>query len=131
MPTTGAMSNYLENALLNHIFRNTEFTPPTELYVALYTSDPTDQDIGMEVSGGGYERQVVTFGPPSNGSVSNTADIVFPVATTDWGTITHIGVRDAASGGNLLFRAALDVPKTIQSGDQIKILAGQLVISLD
>lgn len=131
MPTTGAMSDYLESALLNHVLRNTAYTPPTALYVALYTSDPTDQDIGTEVSGGGYARQAVSFGPPSNGSVSNTADIVFPVATANWGTITHIGVRDAATGGNLLFRAALDTAKSIQSGDQLKILAGQLVISLD
>lgn len=131
MPTTGAMSDYLETALLNHVFRKTAYTPPETLYVALYTSDPTDQDIGTEVSGGGYERQVVTFGPPSNGSVSNTDDIVFPVATTDWGTITHIGVRDAVTGGNLLFHAALNTAKTIQNGDQLKILAGQLVISLD
>ena len=131
MPTTGAISDYLESAILNHVLRNIAYTPPSALYVALYTSDPTDQDIGTEVSGGGYARQAVTFGPPSSGSVSNTADIVFPVATADWGTITHIGVRGAATAGNLLFRAALDVAKTINTGDQLKILAGQLVISLD
>lgn len=131
MPTTGAMSNYLEDLLLNLVLRGGSYTPPATVYVALYTSDPTDGDTGTEVTGGGYARQPVTFTDASNGQTSNTTDILFPVATSDWGTITHVGIRDAATGGNLLFRAALDQPKTILSGDQFKIPAGQLVISID
>ncbi|MGQ9698975.1 MAG: phage tail fiber protein [Armatimonadota bacterium] len=127
----GAISDYLEAALLNHVFRGVTYTPPTTLYVALYTSDPTDADTGTEVSGGGYVRQTVTFTTPSGGDVQNTTDIVFPTATASWGTITHVGIRDAATGGNLLYYGPLSVSKTIGAGDTFKIPAGQLVISLD
>jgi hypothetical protein len=123
------MSNFLENKLVDHVLRNVAYTPPTTVYVALYTSNPTDADTGTEVSGGGYVRQAVTFTAPSDGATSNSADIVFPVATADWGTITHIGLRDAATLGNLLLYGALTVPKTIQSGDQFKILAGDLDVT--
>lgn len=125
-----AISNYLENALINAVLRNTAYTSPTTVYVALYTSDPTDADTGTEVSGGGYARQAVTFAAPSDGATSNTADITFPEATASWGTVTHVGIRDAATAGNLLFHAALTVSKAIAAGDQLIIKAGDLDVSL-
>jgi len=127
----GAISNYLENALINAIFRNLPYTSPTTVYAALYTSDPTDTDVGTEVSGGGYVRQPITFGAPNNGVASNSADVVFPVATADWGTITHFGIRDAETGGNLLYYGPLTVNKTILAGDQLIIKTGNITVSLD
>ena len=126
-----ALSNYLENALLNHILRGQPYSAPDAVYIALYVSDPTDEDTGTEVSGGGYVRQKVTFSTPTDGRVTNVSDIIFPVATSDWGTITHVGIRDAATGGNLLFHAPLQVEKTIQSGDQFVIRAGSLQVTID
>jgi hypothetical protein len=126
-----SMSDYLENALLNAVLRNTPYTSPSQVYVALFTSDPTDAGTGTEVSGGGYARQPVTFNAPSNGQVTNAADILFPVATASWGTVTHVGIYDAATGGNLLFSGALTTSKTISANDQLKIAAGSLSISLD
>jgi len=126
-----AISNYLEDALINHVFRNTAYTPPETIYVALYTTDPTDADTGTEVSGGDYARQAVTFAVPSDGATSNTADITFPEATANWGTITHVGLRDAATGGNLLWYGALTDSKTILAGDQFIFKADQLTVSLD
>jgi hypothetical protein len=126
-----SMSDYLENALLNAVLRNTPYTSPSQVYVALFTSDPTDAGTGTEVSGGGYARQAVTFNAPSNGQVTNAADILFPVATASWGTVTHVGIYDAQTGGNLLFSGALTTNKTISANDQLKIAAGSLSISLD
>ena len=126
-----SMSDYLENALLNAVLRNTPYTSPSQVYVALFTSDPTDAGTGTEVSGGGYARQAVTFNAPSNGQVTNAADILFPVATASWGTVTHVGIYDAQTGGNLLFSGALTTSKTISANDQLKIAAGSLSISLD
>jgi hypothetical protein len=71
-------SNYLENALINAVLRNTTYTSPATVYVSLYTSDPTDADSGTEVSGGSYARTAVTFGAPSNGVSTNSADVTFP-----------------------------------------------------
>ena len=125
-------SNYLENALINAVLRNTTYTSPATVYVSLYTSDPTDADTGTEVStsGTGYARQAVTFGAPSNGVSTNSADVTFPTATSSFGTVTHIGIHDASTGGNLLFHTPLDTSKTIDSGDIFKITTGNLSVTL-
>jgi hypothetical protein len=124
------MSNYLENALVNATLRNTSYTSPTTVYVALYTTDPTDADTGTEVSGNGYARQSVTFSAPSNGATSNSSAVEFPQATGSWGTVAYIGLRDASSGGNLLYHTALDASKTIATGDVFRISAGSLTVTL-
>ena len=124
------ISNYLENALINATLRNTAYTSPTTVYVALYTTDPTDADTGTEVSGNAYARQSVTFSAPSNGATSNSAAVEFPQATGSWGTVAYIGLRDASSGGNLLYHTALDASKTIATGDVFRIAIGSLSVTL-
>jgi hypothetical protein len=124
------MSNYLENALINVTLRATSYTAPAAVYLALYTSDPTDADIGTEVSGGSYARQSITFGAPSNGVTTNSAAIEFPQCTADWGIVTHVGIRDAVTSGNLLYHTPLDTSKTISNGDIFKITSGNLSVTL-
>jgi len=125
------ISNYLENVIINHFLRNTPTSSPSAVYLALYTSDPTDADTGTEVSGGSYARQAITFSAPSNGSTSNSSTITFPTATGNWGTITHMGIRDASSGGNLLFYGPLATSKTITTGDQFIVNSGNLTVTID
>lgn len=124
------MSNYLENALINATLRNTSYTSVATIYVALYTSDPTDADVGTEVSGGSYARTAVTFAAPSNGVSLNSGDVTFPTCTAGWGTVTHIGLRDASTAGNLLYHTPLDASKTIDTGDVFKISSGNLSVTL-
>jgi hypothetical protein len=124
------MSNYLEAALINATLRNTSYTSPTTVYLALYTDDPTDADTGTEISGGSYARQSITFGAPSNGTSTNSAAIEFPAATANWGVVTHVGIRDALTSGNLLYHTALDASKTINNGDIFKILTSNLSVTL-
>ncbi len=124
------MSNYLENALINGTLRNITYTAPTTVYVGLYLTDPTDANTGTEVSGGSYSRTAVTFGAPSNGAALNNAAVEFPQCTVDWGTVTHIGILDAVSTGNLLYHTPLDVSKTISTGDIFKIAVGSLSVTL-
>lgn len=124
------MSNYLENALINATLRNTSYTSPATVYVALYTTDPTDADTGTEIAGNGYARQSVTFGAPANGASTNSAAVEFPQATGSWGTVAYIGLRDASSGGNLLYHSPLDASKTISTGDVFRISAGNLSVTL-
>lgn len=128
-----AFSNYLENALVNHVLRNTPYTSPgTSIYVALFTTDPTDAGSGTEVSGGSYAREQVTaWDAPSNGATANTSDIVFTTATASWGTISHVGVYDAATVGNLLFHGPLSASKDVGNGVTFTIAAGDLDIVLD
>jgi len=123
------MSNYLENALINATLRNTSYTSPTTVYLALYTDDPTDADTGTEVTGNGYARQSITFGAPSNGASTNTAAIEFPQATGSWGTVSYIGIRDASTAGNLLYHTALDASKAIATGDVFRVAIGSLSVT--
>ena len=124
------ISNYLENAIINATLRNTTYTSVATVYVSLWTTDPTDAGSGTEVSGGSYARTAVTFGAPSNGVTTNSADVTFPTATGSWGTVGWIGINDALSGGNLLYHTALDVSKTVASGDIFRISTGNLSVTL-
>ena len=124
------MSNYLENALINVTLRATSYTAPTTVYVALFTTDPTDAGTGTEVTGGSYARTAVTFSAPSNGVTSNNADVTFPTCTSSWGIVTHLGLYDASTSGNLLYHTPLDSSKTVDSGDVFKILTTNLSVTL-
>lgn len=129
-----AKSDYLENALVNHVLRNVAYTSPATVYVALFTTTPTEAGVtpnfgGVEVSGGSYVRVAATFGAPSGGSVTNSGSIAFPSATTGWGTITHFAIIDASTGGNMLYYGALTTAKTVASGDLIEFLGSTLTIA--
>lgn len=128
-----AMSDYLENALTDLIFRGQAFTAPANLYVALYTDATSDAGGGTEVTGGSYARVAMATslanwsGTQSAGSTiassgtggasSNNIALTFPAPTADWGTVTHFAILDAASGGNLLFHGALSAPALIENGN--------------
>jgi hypothetical protein len=133
-------TNYLEDKVIGHLFGGTAYTAPTTWYVGLQTASPSDSAGGTEVSGGAYARQSVAWTVASGGiaQASNTAALTFPAATTDWGTVTHAGVYDAASGGNLVAYEQLTKtdfttanPKTVNTGDIFKIDAGNLKVQLD
>ena len=125
-----ALSNYLENALINATLRNTTYTSPAVVYVGLFITDPTDAGSGTEVSGGSYARQTATFGAPSDGASTTSADSTFPTCTADWGTVAFFGIYDASTSGNLLYYGALNNSKTIETGDILKIEAGNLTVTL-
>jgi hypothetical protein len=125
-----AMSNYLETALINATLRNTSYTSPATVYAALFTSDPTDAGSGSEVSGGSYTRKAITFGAPSNGASTNSAAVEFDQATGSWGTITHFGIYDASTSGNLLYHGALTTSKTIDTGDVFKFSTSNISVTL-
>lgn len=124
-------SDYLENKLLDHVLRNVSYTSPSTVYVALYTSNPADDNSGTEVSGGSYARQALAVTTATAGIVTSSADITFPQATANWGTISHIGIMDALTSGNLLMHTPLTTSKSIDSGDILKISSGNLTATLD
>jgi hypothetical protein len=125
-----SFSNYLENKVLLHVFDNTAYTSPTTVYVGLFTTDPTDAGSGTEVSGGSYARQSASFTVSGNTATTDAA-IEFPTATATWGSITHIGIFDALTSGNLLAHSSLTAAKTIESGDVFRIPSGDIDITLD
>jgi hypothetical protein len=123
-------SDYLENKLLLHTFSNTAFTTPGTVYLALYTSAPSDSGGGTELNGDAYARQSCAF-TTTNAQASNTNAVEFPTATGAWGTIVSVGIFDAVSSGNLLAWSNLTASKTIATGDVFRINAGELDVDLD
>ena len=141
-----AASNYLENALLNHIFREQPFTAPSVLALALCTSEPSETDTGATISevpnADGYARQ--TLNPSSSnwsdpttgiqGEIDNSQVISFGPALASWGTITHVAILDSATygEGNLLLQGSINDPdgQVITQGNIPRFALGELNIRL-
>lgn len=132
----GSKSDYLEGKILEHVLRNTAYSSPATVYVGLYTAAPNDASTGSsggtELSGNGYSRQSCAFGAASGGSISNSGTVTFgPNTTSGWGTVTHFGIFDASTNGNLLYWGALTASKTVAVGDSVSFGAGALVVTED
>ncbi len=128
-----SLSDYLENKLVDAFLRGQAFTMPATTYVALATTAGSDAACGTEVSGGNYARVPITSSMTNwagtqgagttvastgtGGLISNNAAVTFPAPTANWGSVTEFCVFDAVTSGNLLYRAALNTPKTINNGD--------------
>lgn len=127
-------SDYLENKILDHVFRNTSYTPAATLYLALFTSSASGAGLEAgtltgEVSGGSYARQTVTFSAASGGSTSNSGTITFPAASANWGTIRYVAVMDASSAGNVLWWQQLTSDVTINSGNTFQFNTSSVTIT--
>lgn len=127
-----SLTNAFETSTLSYLLTAGAVTRPTAWYVALFTSDPTDTGAaGTEVSGFSYARVAVTFSVTGN-VASNTAGVEFPAATGGaWGTVSHIGIMDALTGGNMIIHSALTASKAIADGDVFRIPTGDLDVTLD
>lgn len=124
-----AMSDYLENEILDHILGTGAYTMPTTVYVGLSTGSFNDDNSGIELTGNNYAREAIAFGAAASGTASNSAAVEFNAATGSWGTVSHFGLFDAVSGGNLLIHGALTASKVIASGDILKISIGDMDIT--
>lgn len=142
-------SDYLENKLIDWLYRGQAFTPPATRYFALLTASTDDDGAPLtEVSGGSYARVAVTSNMTNwagtqaagsttastgtSGTTSNNAAITFPAPTANWGQVTMIATFDASSGGNMLEYIALTTPKTINNGDPAPSFAiGALTMQID
>ena len=126
-----SFSDNAETLVLDWIFSTATVTRPTAWYLALFTTDPTDADTGTEVSTSGtaYARQSVTF-TVTGDTASNSGVVEFATATASYGAVSHIGVYDAVTGGNLIAHAALSTAKTIDTGDVLRLPSGELDITL-
>ena len=124
-----AMSDYLENEILDHILGTGAYTMPSTVYVGLSTGSFNDDNSGTELTGNNYAREAITFGAAASGTASNSAAVEFNAATGSWGTVSHFGLFDASTAGNLLIHGALTASKVIETGDILKIAIGDMDIT--
>jgi hypothetical protein len=123
-----SFSDYLENAVLNYVFRNTGTPTSTNVYLALYTAAPTDAGGGTEVTGAGYARQLTAF-DISGSTITNTAAESFTASGGNFGAVVAIGIFDALTTGNFL--AWDDITSaTINDGDTLNFAIGDIDITL-
>lgn len=152
-----AFSDFLENKLVDFLLRAQALgitgasagagSGPSSVYVCLHSGDPTDAAAANEITGNGYARVQVTSSlanwagtqgagtttasTGTGGATSNNNVVTFPNPTpSGWGSITHAALRDAVTGGNLLFHGPLQVPKTVNAGDPPTFPAGTIVLTL-
>jgi hypothetical protein len=123
------VSNFLAGKIIDHLLRNQAYTPPSTIYVALFTTMPTRSSAGTEVSGSAYARQSVALSAASSGLTDNTALITFPTASGgNWGTILGIGIMDASTAGNLLWFGTLTASRVVNDGTTFTIAASDIDI---
>jgi len=125
-----SFTNFLETEILDHVFAGAAYTAPSQHYLGLFTAAPGEAGGGTELSGSAYVRKAVDFAT-SGATTSNDAAIEFPTATGSWGTVTHVGVFDAATSGNLMAYATLSSSKAIATGDVFRVPTGDLDITLN
>ena len=127
-----ALSDHAENLLLNWLMTTGSATRPTAWYLALFTAAPSDSGGGTEVSGNGYSRQTIAFSTASGtgGTTSNSADVSFTASGGSFGTVSHVGIFDAASSGNLLWHGAMTASKTIADGDTLEFSTGNVDLTI-
>ena len=119
-------TNFLAGKVIDHLLRNQAYTPPSTVYLALYTVVPTRSTSGTEVSGGSYARQSLTLDAAASGLSSNSGTITFPTATADWGTVVAVGICDASTAGNILWYGNLTANKTVGNGTTFSMATGDL-----
>lgn len=131
-----AFSDYLEAQLINVTLRGGSHTGGS-VYVALFKADPTDAGTGAELNDSGYVRQRAHttvpsdgFTVPANGSASNTKNLIFPAIVDTQVTISHWGIYDSQTGGNLLYHAPMLNPKTLDPTDVLSFPIGSLIVTL-
>lgn len=126
-------SDYLEAQVLNHCFRNVSYTPPSTVYLALFTVAPADDGTGgTEISAGDYTRKAVTFSAATVGSTSNSGTITFAAsAASAWGTIVAAAVYDASTSGNMMTSGPVSPALVIGVGSPVVINVGELAVTLD
>lgn len=127
-----ALSTYLRTKLADHVFRQTPYTPPATIYVSLHTANPTPVGTN-EVAGSGYGRSAVPatalFWLEAAGVVTNNVLITFPAPVGSWGTISHFGLWDSTTGGNLLVYGALTAAKAVDEENGVVFPVSYLTVT--
>lgn len=128
-----AKGNVAKQMVINFLARNQTVQQPTQLYLALYSTNPTDSDVGTEASYVGYQRQAIVFGSPQivGGAAvaQNSTLIQFGVVPSASGSIAYAALRTAQNGGDLLYYGPLAATYQLNQGVQPIVPIGSLAIS--
>ncbi len=126
-------SNTAKTMVLNFLARNQSVQQPTQLYLALFVTNPTDANTGTEASYDGYQRQVAIFGGPQlsggNAIIQNTSQITFGLVPSASGSIAYAALMTAQTGGDLMYYGPLAATYALNQGVQPIVPIGSLSVS--
>ncbi len=137
-----AFSNYYENKIINHLLRNEAFSPPSAIYIALFTgnaaaaleaNNPTTE---VSFSGTAYQRKAITLSAASNGTSANASLIEWAVTTAGWGTVTYLALVDHPTNTNwgtnvnVLMWGALATPKSVLIDEILRIPQSSITVTV-
>ena len=142
-----AATDYLENAVLNLLFRNQNIanlgdatgvrgsSAAGSLWIALFTVAPTDSTGGTETTYTNYARAAVArttgawnLAGTNPTEVSNAAAVTFPTCGATGATIVGFGIMDASTGGNLLMYGSLSY--VASNGNTPSFAIGELDVTV-
>lgn len=118
-----ALSDFLEDKLIDHMLRGQAHTPTASVYLAVCSSATSDTALGTEATGGGYARPVVTFSAPVLGESSNSAALNFTLPVGTW---THVAIMTAVTGGSILFHGPLTTTRTTTASQSVTFPIGDI-----
>ena len=125
----GAMTNYLADALRDHVLRNTAYTSPTTVYAALFTTATTEAGTGSEVTGGSYARQAITFSAGTGSGLAEGSGITF--SSMPAVTVVALAIFDASTAGNMLFHGRLPSSRAVVGGEDYILNSTDLRVLID
>ena len=125
-----AMTDYLADAVRDHILRNTAYTSPTTVYLALFTTATTEAGGGTEVTGGSYARQAITFNAGVDAGLAEQSGAI-TIAGMPAANVVAVGVMDAVAAGNMLFHGRLPQARSVAGGETFTLDDGDLRVLLD
>lgn len=121
------MTYNLANQLANATVANVSYTSPANVYTALYSVAPTVSTSGTEITGNGYARQLTTFGTPTDGSITSTANVSFSCTGNNWPLVTAVAITDASTSGNIMYFQPI-AARNIRVGDTLTFESGDITV---
>jgi hypothetical protein len=124
----GSFSDFAEAKILDHLFGGVTFPVPT-LHLGYTLSASGEGGAGSEPVGAGYLRVPVPperWAAASNGTTTNTGDIICARATANQGAISSLLLADSAVGGNILIYIPIDGTVVIENKDSLIVPAGAI-----
>ena len=125
-------STNLAQKVANHFFRKVPQTATAGTYLALFVADPTDDNItANEVVAPWYVRkEILSWSAPQQDTdsvyITNSNEVRFAATTGNSVQVTHYGIYDALTSGNLLDSGQLAEAKTLNVDDVFVVKAGEL-----
>jgi hypothetical protein len=145
----GGRKDAFKTAYLQHVFQNADIAnigdaaglqnsaSAGNLYVALYTSAPTDSTQGTETSYTNYARVAVVRSASgwtvSGSNCSNAAAVTFPACGVTGATITSFTINKGATAGvdDAIHWADLTSSLVVNAGVTPSFAIGELDINAD